>query len=88
MQGRQCVQAAQHAKHVVLSVQTSLLALGPEPTVDDSVQCRADTAFRLVKMDPAQAPDMHEGLVKVHLQQLHEQHIALHGGEEVDLHQQ
>lgn len=63
------MQAAEHARHVVWYVQASLLALGHEPTMDHSVQCRADTAFRLVNMDPAQAPDMHEGLVKVRLQQ-------------------
>lgn len=51
----------------VLYVQVSLLPLGKEPTMGDAVQCRAHNAFRLVNMDPAQAPDMQEGLVKVQI---------------------
>lgn len=52
-------------------VQVSLLPLGKEPTMGDAVQCRAHNAFRLVNMDPAQAPDMQEGLVKVQVSAIH-----------------
>lgn len=51
--------------HVMYTLQVTLLPLGPEPTLHSAVQYRAQNAFRLVNMDPAQAPDVEEGLVKV-----------------------